>query len=114
MCVCMCVVNMYTLSAGYRLDAIGSRHAAKQKQMTGFFLLSPRRMLYACLFVVAQDVLLVVCAIRLGCGPVNTNRMLHIRYKCTHIQTASIALYKLFFFLPKYIYNKNRTQAALS
>lgn len=37
MCVCMCVVNMYTLSAGYRLDAIGSRHAAKQKQMTGFF-----------------------------------------------------------------------------
>lgn len=62
----MCVVNMYTLSAGYRLDAIGSRHAAKQKQMTGFFLLSPRRMLYACLFVVAQDVLLVVCAIRLS------------------------------------------------
>lgn len=41
MYVCSYYVHTHTcihLSAGYRLDAIGSRHAAKQKQMTGFFV----------------------------------------------------------------------------
>lgn len=86
----MCVVNMYTLSAGYRLDAIGSRHAAKQKQMTGFFLLSPRRMLYACLFVVAQDVLLVVCAIRLSAWP---SRPFHTGLRsCEHKSNATYSI----------------------
>lgn len=114
MCVCMCVVNMYTLSAGYRLDAIGSRHAAKQKQMTGFFCC----LLAAC-FMPAYSWLHRMCCwlsvpfacrrgrlVRFtqGCGPVNTNRMLHIRYKCnTHTNSIDCIVQTIFFCLNIFI-----------
>lgn len=75
MCVCMYVVIMYTHTHAFIcLQAFAWMQSAAVMQRNKsrwqvFLLLFPRRLLYACLFVVAQDVLLAVCAIRLSARP---------------------------------------------
>lgn len=104
-------------SAPYRLDAIDSRHAAKQKQMTGFFFFSPPAL---CLLVRGCTGCVACCrslchslvgafVVLQGCGPCRLKSNIfdmntHTMHACMYVCTALIALmHTVYFFTQIYM-----------